>query len=83
MNLLERKKISTREKGSTPNTATILLFWNNMADVTSCKNAILAAQHAAVSQALVFRLYTSKQEPNARIIRQLDRAILRRNISVR
>ena len=54
-----------------------------MADVTSCKKAILTAQHAAVSQALVFCLYTSKQEPNARMIGQLDRAILRRNISVR
>ena len=54
-----------------------------MADVTSCKNATLTAQHAAVSQALVFHLYIREQEPNARMIGPLDGAILRRNISVR
>ena len=54
-----------------------------MADVTSCKNAISAAQHAAVNQALVFHHYIREQEPIARMIGQLDRAILRRNLSVR
>lgn len=46
-----------------------------MPDVTSCKNALWAAQHAAVIQVLVFCLYSRELEPNARLIGQLHRAI--------